>query len=115
MDPIVQKATPSPIAFTPWSSTAGPPPWNLGLRRAEQRGLPTVQRIAAGIRRDQVAVIAAFETPWNRGPVEGFHDKIKWLKRLMNGGVNCDPRRARILYAPPGGLPRTCAHHFRTP
>jgi len=76
-----------PAALEPW------------LRRAEASGLPAFARFAASLRRDQAAVTAAIALPWSQGPVEGFNQKIKRLKRLMYGRARFDLLRARILHA----------------
>jgi transposase len=44
-------------------------------------------------------VTAAIALPWSQGPVEGFNQKIKRLKRLMYGRARFDLLRARILHA----------------
>jgi len=76
-----------PAALEPW------------LRRAETSGLPAFERFATSLRRDQAAVTAAIALPWSQGPVEGFNQKIKRLKRLMYGRARFDLLRARILHA----------------
>jgi transposase len=71
-------------------------PW---LRRAETSGLPAFERFAASLRRDPAAVTAAIALPWSQGPVKGFRQKIKRLKRLLDGRARFDLLRARILHA----------------
>jgi transposase len=52
------------------------------LRAADQSGLPEFVRFAAHRHRDLAVVQAATTEPWSQGPVEGFHHKMKRLKRL---------------------------------
>jgi len=59
--------------------------WEPWLRRTETSGLPAFARLAASLRRDPAAVTAAIALPWSQGPVEGFHQTIKQLKRLLDG------------------------------
>jgi DNA-binding NarL/FixJ family response regulator len=98
-DPVVREAYTLAHLFRTlgtYRRSAALEPW---LRRAEARSLPELQRFAAGIRRDQAAVLAALDTPWSQGPVDGFHHKIKRAKRVMYGRAKFDLLRQRLLHA----------------
>ncbi|WP_406841921.1 transposase (plasmid) [Streptomyces sp. AHU1] len=56
--------------------------------------------MAAGIRRDRAAVLAALTTTFTSGAVEGNVTRIKLLKRQMYGRANFDLLRRRILLSP---------------
>ncbi len=60
----------------------------------------TVPSLAAGIRRDRAAVLAALTTTYTWGAVEGNVTRIKLLKRQMYGRANFDLLRRRILLSP---------------
>ncbi|MGW2825750.1 transposase [Streptomyces sp. NPDC001443] len=56
--------------------------------------------MAAGVRRDRAAVLAALTTTFTSGAVEGNATRIKLLKRQMYGRPNFDLLRRRILLSP---------------
>ncbi len=76
-----------------------PPALTAWLQAAEPSGIPEFGRFVAHLRRDLAAVQAATTEPWSQGPVEGFHHKIKRLKRVMYGRAKFDLLRQRILHA----------------
>ncbi|MGW1536687.1 ISL3 family transposase [Streptomyces aureus] len=71
--------------------------WLADVRLDGQRELRT---LAAGIRRDRAAVLAALTTTFTSGAVEGNVTRIKLLKRQMYGRANFDLLRRRILLSP---------------
>nr|WP_262705545.1 ISL3 family transposase [Streptomyces sp. NEAU-383] len=71
--------------------------WLADVRLDGQRELRT---LAAGIRRDHAAVLAALTTTFTSGAVEGNVTRIKLLKRQMYGRANFDLLRRRILLSP---------------
>ncbi|MFD4561650.1 transposase [Streptomyces sp. NPDC058469] len=71
--------------------------WLADVRLDGQRELRT---LAAGIRRDHAAVLAALTTTFTSGAVEGNVTRIKLLKRQMYGWANFDLLRRRILLSP---------------
>ncbi|MFF1700220.1 ISL3 family transposase [Streptomyces sp. NPDC058257] len=71
--------------------------WLADVRLDGQRELRT---LAAGIRRDRAAVLAALTTTLTSGAVEGNVTRIKLLKRQMYGRANFDLLRRRILLSP---------------
>jgi transposase len=59
--------------------------------------LPDLHSFAAGVRRDQDAVVAGLTLPWSSGPVEGHVNRLKMLKRQMFGRAKFDLLRRRVL------------------
>ncbi len=51
------------------------------------------------LRRDEDAVLAALQQPWNNGPVEGHVHRLKLIKRSMYGRANFDLLRLRVVNA----------------
>ena len=54
---------------------------------------------AAGLRQDEAAVKAALSLEWSNGPVEGWINRLKTLKRQMYGRAGFDLLRCRFLQA----------------
>jgi transposase len=75
---------------------AGLQPW---LDAAQEKGVPEVQRFAAGLVWEQDAVQAALEEPWSTGQVEGQITKLKLVKRSMYGRAKIDLLEARMRAA----------------
>jgi transposase len=48
-------------------------------------GIPRLVSFAAGLRRDEAAVVAGLTLPWSSGVVEGHNTRIKLIKRSMYG------------------------------
>ena len=71
-------------------------PW---LKSVADSGISALQRFADGLRRDLEAVKAALTLPWSQGQVEGWVNKLKFIKRAMDGRANFDLLRQRILAA----------------
>jgi len=71
------------------------------MTRAQHSGISSLARFAAGLQRDFPAVLAAVETCWSNGQVEGQINRLKALKRQMCGRAGFALLRARVLpYAP---------------
>lgn len=69
--------------------------------RAQHSGIGSLARFAAGLQKDRSAVVAAVETGWSNGQVEGQINRLKMLKRQMYGRAGFALLRARVLpYAP---------------
>jgi transposase len=66
---------------------------------AETSKAPVMRRFAAGLRKDLPAVRAGLTERWSNGPVEGFVNKLKLLKRQGYGRAGFDLLRARVLAA----------------
>lgn len=69
-------------------------PW---LKDATESGVPELRTFATGIKRDQVAVLAALTYPWSQGQVEGQVHRLKLLKRQSYGRAGFDLLRHRVL------------------
>jgi transposase len=67
------------------------------IRNAAQSGIGPLVRFAYGLRRDHDAVLAAVESPWSSGQVEGQINRLKAIKRQMYGRAGFALLRARVL------------------
>ena len=67
------------------------------IRDASESGIGPLMRFAYGLRRDLQAVIAAVETTWSSGQVEGQINRLKSIKRQMYGRAGFPLLRARVL------------------
>jgi transposase len=77
---------------------------------AEHSGIGSLARFAVGLKRDLAAVLAAVETCWSNGQVEGQINRLKTLKRQMCGRAGFALLRARVLpYVPLPIVPYTFA------
>lgn len=78
--------------------------------RAENSGIDSLVRFAAGLKKDLAAVLAAVETGWSNGQVEGQINRLKTLKRQMYGRAGFALLRARVLpYIPLSAPPHAVA------
>lgn len=69
------------------------------IARAVVPRVPHELRIfAKGLRSDYAAVKAALSSDWSNGQVEGQVNRLKLIKRQMNGRAKCDLLRQRVLY-----------------
>ena len=69
-------------------------PW---LQETLQGGVPELRTFAAGIKRDQAAVLGALTHNWSQGQVEGQIHRLKLLKRQSYGRAGFDLLRHRVL------------------
>lgn len=69
-------------------------PW---LEEAARSGVPELRTFAAGIKRDQAAVLAALTYDWSQGQVEGQIHRLKLIKRQAYGRAGFDLLRHRVL------------------
>lgn len=69
-------------------------PW---LEETLKGGVPELRTFAAGIKRDQAAVLAALTHNWSQGQVEGQIHRLKLLKRQSYGRAGFDLLRHRVL------------------
>jgi transposase len=67
------------------------------IRTAAYSGIGPVVRFAYGLKKDLRAVIAAVETRWSNGQVEGQINRLKAIKRQMYGRAGFLLLRARVL------------------
>lgn len=72
-------------AFQPW------------LEEAARSSIPELRTFAAGIKRDQAAILAALTYEWSQGQVEGQVHRLKLLKRQSYGQAGFDLLRHRVL------------------
>ncbi len=56
-----------------------------------------MSRFAKGLRKDLPAVRAGLTERWSNGPVEGFINKLKLVKRQMYGRASFGLLRRRVL------------------
>jgi len=71
------------------------------LKDAVASGIRSFIGFANGIRQDFAAVRNALSLIWSNGPVEGYVNKLKYIKRMMYGRANFDLLRRRVLYRAP--------------
>jgi transposase len=64
----------------------------------EQARTTLLARFAEHLGRDEAAVIAALETPWSNGPVEGQVHRLKLIKRQGYGRAHFDLLKQRVLH-----------------
>lgn len=69
------------------------------LEEAEASEAEVMKKFAIGLKKDLEAVRAGLTESWSTGPVEGFINKLKLLKRQGYGRANFDLLRARALAA----------------
>jgi transposase len=69
-------------------------PW---VEQVEQSDVPELRGFAAGLRRDWAAVSAGLELPWSNGQTEGQVNRLKLLKRQMDGRATFEFLRRRFL------------------
>ncbi len=69
------------------------------LEEAEVCAAPAMRNFATGIRKDLAAVRAGLTEGWSNGPVEGFVNKLKLIKRQGYGRAGFELLRARMLAA----------------
>ena len=70
------------------------------LQQAATSSLAVFQRLAKSFQRDSAAVKAGVTLPWSRGPVEGYINRLKMLKRQMFGRARLDLLSHRFVLAP---------------
>jgi transposase len=69
------------------------------LAGAEASEAEVMRKFAAGLKKDLPAVRAGLTESWSTGPVEGFINKVKLLKRQGYGRASFDLLRARAMAA----------------
>ena len=68
------------------------------LCQAEKSVAPNMRNFAAGLRRDYNAVKMALSHPLSNGQVEGQVNRLKLIKRKMQGRANLDLLKQRVIY-----------------
>jgi transposase len=69
-------------------------PW---ISCAIESGIAEFKSFAVALQRELDALKAAVALPWSNGPVEGWVNKIKFIKRQMYGRASFDLLRKRVL------------------
>ena len=72
-------------------------PLDAWIEDAKDEGLGPIVRFARVFARDIYAVRNAIEQPWSNGQVEGQINRLKTLKRAMDGRASVEVLRARML------------------
>jgi transposase len=72
---------------------------DVWLEEAEACNVPAMRNFAAGLKKDLAAVRAGLTETWSNGPVEGFVNKLKLLKRQGYGRAGFELLKARMLAA----------------
>jgi transposase len=67
------------------------------IQNAKQCGIGSLVRFAFGLQKDLSAVLAAVETTWSNGQVEGQVNRLKTIKRQMYGRAGFGLLRSRVL------------------
>ena len=68
--------------------------WLIEVEGSEIEPLKSFVR---GVRRDEEAVRAGLNSRWSQGPVEGFVNKLKLIKRSMFGRASFSLLRTKVL------------------
>jgi transposase len=68
------------------------------LQQAETSIVPSMKSFAAGLKRDYQAVKMALSQPWSNGQVEGQVNRLKLIKRQMQGRAKLDLLRQRVVH-----------------
>ena len=63
-------------------------------------GIPELSNFAEGLADDAEAVINGCTESWNNGMVEGFVNKVKWIKRSSYGQAGFPLLQRRVLLRP---------------
>ena len=67
------------------------------LTRGTASGIPEIQGCVAGLERDKAAVVAALSLSVSNGQGEGQVNRLKLIKRSMDGRANFDLLRQRVI------------------
>ena len=68
----------------------------LGL--AEKSIVPGMKNFAAGLKRDYQAVKMVLSQPWSNGQVEEQVNRLKLIKRQMQGRAKLDLLKQRVIH-----------------
>jgi transposase len=79
------------------------------LLRAEKSIVPGMKNFAIGLRKDYDAVKMALSQPWSNGQVEGQVNRLKLIKRQMQGRAKLDLLKQRVIHKSIGRVPTTSA------
>ena len=70
------------------------------IKAAKESGIRELKRFAAGLEADRSAVENGLTLSWSNGPVEGFINRLKEIKRRMYGRAEFDLLRRMVLQSP---------------
>jgi transposase len=70
------------------------------LTQAIESDIAEFKSFATSLKREVEALKAAITLAWSNGPVEGWVNKIKFIKRQMYGRASFDLLRKRVLLSP---------------
>jgi len=79
------------------------------LHQAEKGIVPGMKNFAIGLRRDYEAVKMALSQPWSNGQVEGQVNRLKLIKRQMQGRAKLDLLKQRVIHKSIVRVPTTSA------
>jgi transposase len=71
------------------------------LQACLDSAIPDLRTFAASLQREEPSIRLALSTAWSNGPVEGFVNRLKLIKRSMYGRANFDLLRLRVLAPSP--------------
>src|SRR2546421_6155791 len=60
--------------------------------------LEAFESFVTGVQQDKDAVFAGLTLPWSNGPLEGNVNRLKLIKRSMNGRAEIDLLKLRVLH-----------------
>jgi transposase len=73
---------------------------HLWMERAHKTGIHALVRFVHTLKQDLRVVQAAVTERWSNGPVEGYINRLKTLKRQMYGRAGIELLHARLLPEP---------------
>lgn len=68
------------------------------LEAVQASHLEAFQTFVTGVQRDKDAVLAGLTLPWSNGPLEGYVNRLKLIKRSMYGRAEFDLLKRRVLH-----------------
>jgi transposase len=74
-------------------------PLDTWLLDCQMSGVSDLATFAQGLKKEGVALHAAFTLEWSNGPVEGKINKLKYIKRSMYGRSGFSLLRHKVLKA----------------
>jgi transposase len=77
------------------------------LLQAEKSLAPGMRNFAVGLKRDYEAVKMALSQPWSNGQVEGQVNRLKLIKRQMQGRAKLDLLKQRVVHKSTVRVPTT--------
>jgi transposase len=78
----------------------GKPGWEKWKAAVGVSGIPELIDFMEGLANDIEAVVNGCTEPWNNGMVEGFVNKVKWIKRSSYGQAGFPLLQRRVLLHP---------------